>query len=541
MSRDANGTYYLPAGNPVVSGTVITTAWANPTMADIATALSDSLSRSGKGGMAAALAMGGFRINALAAALAATDAAQATQVRDSSLSWLNPVSSDAAGNAYSGTAVLGTSPVNGTLYIFVADKANTGAVTLSVNGSAALPVLINGSPCPPGLLTTGSMVQVIYYNLSYRIANTAQVAGTINSVQSNNAAAISVTNDYGTAIATLNIHANVAGGLSQLDGSTKVPVTQLPFNDLTYAGVWNASPGVLPSTTGRNNGDFFIIVQSGTMTAYIAPGGSNVYTPTSHLFLIGEGIILRKGSTDPNQPDGWYYDPAAAANAVAATTSMVATPTLPAVTNAQAWMTQMDPIIAAKLPLAGGTVSGAILQPVAPATGNALANKTYVDAQIAAVQPGVTSFNSRTGAVALTSGDVSTALGAAPALLTGAAFTGAVSATNIVASGIATADAFVQTGYTATLGATPTIDFANGQSQELTLSANAVVAAINNIPTGSILRLTLLVTTFTVTWPAAVKWPLGVAPNLAAGPLDTAIVTMEKLSNGNLLATASVF
>jgi hypothetical protein len=204
-------------------------------------------------------------------------------------------------------------------------------------------------------------------------------------------------------------------------------------------------------------------------------------------------------------------------------------------------MTQMDPIIAAKLPLAGGTVSGAILQPVAPATGNALANKTYVDAQIAAVQPGVTSFNSRTGAVALTSGDVSTALGAAPALLTGAAFTGAVSATNIVASGIATADAFVQTGYTATLGATPTIDFANGQSQELTLSANAVVAAINNIPTGSILRLTLLVTTFTVTWPAAVKWPLGVAPNLAAGPLDTAIVTMEKLSNGNLLATASVF
>jgi hypothetical protein len=508
-------------------------------MADVAAGLTDSLSRSGKGGMSAALAMGGFKITALAAALAATDASQATQVRDSAFAWLNPVSSDATGNAYSGTALLGTSPVNGTLYIFVADKANTGAVTLAVNGSAALPVLINGSPCPPGLLTTGSMVQVVYYNLSYRIANTAQVSGTINSVQSNNATAISVTNDYGTAIATLNVHANVAFGLSQLDGSTKVPVTQLPFNDLTYAGVWNASPGVLPSTTGRNNGDFFIIVQSGTMTAYIAPGGSNVYTPTSHLFLIGEGIILRKGSTDPNQPDGWYYDPAAAANAVAATTSMVATPTLPAVTNVQAWMTQMDPIIAAKLPLAGGTMTGPILQPVAPGSGNALTNKTYVDTQIASVAAGVTSFNTRTGAVALTSGDITTALGAAPALLTGAAFTGAVSATNVTASGVVNTKAVVQSPFIG--AATATIDFNAGQSQELTLGANLTITAINNVPTGSILRLVLLATTFTITWPAAVKWPLGVAPNLAAGPLDTAIVTMEKLSNGNLLATASVF
>jgi hypothetical protein len=50
------------------------------------------------------------------------------------------------------------------------------------------------------------------------------------------------------------------------------------------------------------------------------------------------------------------------------------------------------------------------------------------------------------------------------------------------------------------------------------LGANLTITGINNVPTGSILRLTLLVTTFTVTWPAAVKWPNGVAPNLAAGP-----------------------
>jgi len=53
MPRDANGTYTLPAGNPVVTGTVIESNWANNTMADIATALTDSLSRTGQGAMLA--------------------------------------------------------------------------------------------------------------------------------------------------------------------------------------------------------------------------------------------------------------------------------------------------------------------------------------------------------------------------------------------------------------------------------------------------------------------------------------------------------
>lgn len=55
MSRAAGGTYSLPAGNPVVTGTIISSTWGNTTLTDIATALTDSLSRSGLGGMTAAL------------------------------------------------------------------------------------------------------------------------------------------------------------------------------------------------------------------------------------------------------------------------------------------------------------------------------------------------------------------------------------------------------------------------------------------------------------------------------------------------------
>jgi hypothetical protein len=55
MSRAAGGAYTLPSGNPVVTGTIISSTWGNTTLADIATALTDSLSRSGLGGMTAVL------------------------------------------------------------------------------------------------------------------------------------------------------------------------------------------------------------------------------------------------------------------------------------------------------------------------------------------------------------------------------------------------------------------------------------------------------------------------------------------------------
>lgn len=56
MPRNSSGAYslYTP-GNPVVTQTVISSSWANNTLSDLATAMTDSLSRSGDGGMLASL------------------------------------------------------------------------------------------------------------------------------------------------------------------------------------------------------------------------------------------------------------------------------------------------------------------------------------------------------------------------------------------------------------------------------------------------------------------------------------------------------
>lgn len=55
MPRNSSGTYSLPAGNPVVPNTLIDTNWANPTMSDLGSAITDSLDRFGRGGMLAQL------------------------------------------------------------------------------------------------------------------------------------------------------------------------------------------------------------------------------------------------------------------------------------------------------------------------------------------------------------------------------------------------------------------------------------------------------------------------------------------------------
>jgi hypothetical protein len=62
MSRNGSGTYSLPAGNPVVTGTTISSTWANNTLTDIANALTGSLAADGQTTASGNLNMGTNRI-----------------------------------------------------------------------------------------------------------------------------------------------------------------------------------------------------------------------------------------------------------------------------------------------------------------------------------------------------------------------------------------------------------------------------------------------------------------------------------------------
>jgi hypothetical protein len=171
MPRNGSGTYVLPAGNPVVPGTVIQTAWANPTMSDIAAALTASISADGQTSPVANLPMGGFKHTGAAPAAAVDEYALAGQVQHQAFNVIQGAAM-AVVNVYTGTLPLGlTTFTNGMFVIFVVPTpgSNTGPATLSINGGAANNITDgNGGPLGAGALGPGAIALLGWDGTNWR-------------------------------------------------------------------------------------------------------------------------------------------------------------------------------------------------------------------------------------------------------------------------------------------------------------------------------------------------------------------------------------
>lgn len=134
MSRNGSGTYNLPAGNPVSSGSVISSSWANSTLSDIATALTGSVAADGQTPIVANLNMGGNKLTNLGTGTVGTDAANVTQVTSSvaitggSINGTPIGQSTAAAGSFTTLTASGNSSVGGTFAV-------TGAATYSADAT----------------------------------------------------------------------------------------------------------------------------------------------------------------------------------------------------------------------------------------------------------------------------------------------------------------------------------------------------------------------------------------------------------------------
>ena len=81
MSRNGSGTYSLPAGNPVVTGTTISSTWANTTMSDLAAALTDSVAADGQTPMTGNLDLNTHKVVNLVAGSASGEAVEFAQFK----------------------------------------------------------------------------------------------------------------------------------------------------------------------------------------------------------------------------------------------------------------------------------------------------------------------------------------------------------------------------------------------------------------------------------------------------------------------------
>jgi hypothetical protein len=165
MSRNGSGTYTLPAGNPVVTGTTISSTWANNTLTDIATALTGSLAADGQTTATGNLKMGNNRVTGLADGIASTDAATVNQIPSGALFLLKASNlSDVANATTSRTNLVAAksgansdiTSITGLTTPLTVAQGGTGAATLTANNV----LLGNGTSAPQFVApsTTGNVL-----------------------------------------------------------------------------------------------------------------------------------------------------------------------------------------------------------------------------------------------------------------------------------------------------------------------------------------------------------------------------------------------
>lgn len=181
MPRNGNGEYDLPAGNPVIPGTVIESEWANNTMNDLASALTDSLTADGQTTPISNLPMGGFHHTGVSNPTLRNQYATLGMSQDG----LNSRVQITGGvDNLVGTLVgQSSSYVAGALVSFFAPATNTGPMTLNYNGIGAKSLVSSiGAQLQPGDIIAGGFYMALY-NGSAFVLVTATSASDINLYQ----------------------------------------------------------------------------------------------------------------------------------------------------------------------------------------------------------------------------------------------------------------------------------------------------------------------------------------------------------------------
>jgi hypothetical protein len=162
MPRNGSGTFslYTP-GNPVVTGTTISSTWANNTLNDLATGLTNSLSKDGQTTPTANLPMGTFKLTGLGAGSAATDSLNLTQAQNEAYQLIGTI---AGTDTITGSLTPNlTAYAAGQTFRFIAANTNTGATTININSLGAKSITKYGTTA----LGAGDIVQNASYTIFY--------------------------------------------------------------------------------------------------------------------------------------------------------------------------------------------------------------------------------------------------------------------------------------------------------------------------------------------------------------------------------------
>lgn len=276
----SSGTYTLPAGNPVVTGTTITSTWANTTLSDIATALTGSVATDGTAPMTGALQMGNNKITGVADGVASSDVATVNQIANPTIT----------GGTIDGAPIGAADPKNGN---FLALSATSAALTGTCTAPTVTPANDNSTK-----IATTAFVQSAITAISSGVTsfNTRSGAVTLNSSDVTTALGYTPYNASGaTVVTTSNISSyapTVSGTGAYGTWGISVSGNAATANTATTASGLTGSPSITVSQvttpTVASSGSTVTFSPGGTAT--VAVNTSNIFFPnTDNLVSLGAG------------------------------------------------------------------------------------------------------------------------------------------------------------------------------------------------------------------------------------------------------------
>ena len=292
MARNGTGTYNLPAGNPVVTGSTISSTWANNTLNDLATAMTGSIAKDGQTTPTGNLPMGGYAHTGVADANLRTMYGTAGQIQDSAFTFLT---SPSGTNTMIATAALGMSAyVVGQRFFFVAPSTNTGACTLNINAIGAKALTKSGTTAlSAGDIQSGAVIQIVYDGTQFQMVSptltVSSFSGGTTGLTPSSATTGAVTiagtlavANGGTGVTTsTGSGANVLGTSPSISGAV---LTSMASSVLTLGTSQSSTSGTsidftgIPSWVKRITVMFNSVSTNGTSSVQIQVGSGSVQT-----------------------------------------------------------------------------------------------------------------------------------------------------------------------------------------------------------------------------------------------------------------------
>ena len=183
MSYNGSGTFVInTAGQPVLTGTTISSTTFNTLTADLATGLTTALTKDGQSTPTADITMGTYKIITLGAGTVASDAARLDQVQGGTSTYITVTGTD----TITGTVLPALAAyAAGNQFSFVVANTNTAAVTINIDGMGAKAITRTGSTAlVAGDMVAGQAVEIIYDGTRFQLINgnsftNVKVSGTL--------------------------------------------------------------------------------------------------------------------------------------------------------------------------------------------------------------------------------------------------------------------------------------------------------------------------------------------------------------------------